>query len=248
MTLEVLTTGSKGNCYVLTGQGGKSSLLLDAGLSIKKLSPMVDLSKVAACLLTHEHGDHSQAFKELLTRGIKGVCSKGTAKNLRLKSPFLGLMADKDIINIDGWQIMAFDTEHDADEPLGFLIRDLSTGETVVYATDTYYIKYRFPDVNYWIIECNYIERLLNEQITNDELEQPLRVRLAQSHMSLERLIELFKANDLSNTRAVVAVHLSDKRSDEAIIKRELSKVLGKDIAVYTADDGDMINLELTPF
>lgn len=47
-------------------------------------------------------------------------------------------------------------TEHDAKEPLGFLIYSRTTREKLLFATDTYYIRYRFPGLTHIMIECNY--------------------------------------------------------------------------------------------
>jgi len=55
MLLDVIATGSTGNCYVLTA--GKDKLLLDCGVQWKRIQKALKFrtSDVAGCLITHEH-------------------------------------------------------------------------------------------------------------------------------------------------------------------------------------------------
>lgn len=55
MKLEVLASGSKGNCYILSSNSEK--LIIEAGISYKKILTGLDfdLSEVVGCLITHEH-------------------------------------------------------------------------------------------------------------------------------------------------------------------------------------------------
>ena len=139
-----------------------------------------------------------------------------------------------------------FLTEHDAAEPLGFLIRNDMTGEVILYATDTYYLRHTFPGVHYWLIECNYCDDLVDQMLFDGELNLELRNRLKKSHLSLDRLKEALTANDLSVTRNIILCHLSDVRSDEERMVREVEALTG--IPTVAADRGMVIPLELAPF
>ena len=58
MKLKVIGTGSGGNAYLLNA--GRSSLLLDAGLPLRKIIRAVpDWKSLQGCLITHEHQDLS---------------------------------------------------------------------------------------------------------------------------------------------------------------------------------------------
>ena len=65
MELQVISTGSTGNCYVLWDEG--KALLLDAGISIQRIMRAINFQaeRVMGCLVTHEHGDHCLAVKDL---------------------------------------------------------------------------------------------------------------------------------------------------------------------------------------
>ena len=79
MTLQVVATGSTGNCYILWHEG--RALVLDAGVKAKRIVQAVgyDPSLIDACLITHEHGDHSLAVADLDTIGIPCYGTTGTA-------------------------------------------------------------------------------------------------------------------------------------------------------------------------
>lgn len=238
MRLRIISTGSKGNCYLLEADDG--TLVLDAGVPVRRISYACDdFGKIEGCLITHEHGDHIRGARECIMRGIPTYMSRGTANAANIRGAYL-IGADRPI-GIGPFTVLPVKAQHDAAEPLAYLIRHDATGETALYATDTYYLRNTFPTVNYWIVECNYIDDLIS-----DDTEAILRDRLAQSHMSLKHLKGLFEANDLRPARKIVLVHLSDERSDEARMVREIAELTG--VETVAARDGDDIALDIAPF
>lgn len=248
MRIRVLATGSRGNCYAL--MSGEETLLLDAGLRIREILRGVDFRTVCGALITHEHQDHVCGAAELMRHGVAAFMSQGTAEQTGLMetaSPGrLHLVKPRQMFDVGGFRVMPFQTEHDAQEPLGFLIRHRFTGETLLYATDTYYLRNTFPGVHYWLVECNHCRAIMDAQCEKGLLDSAMRRRLITAHMSLERLLEALKANDLKKTRKIVLIHLSDERADEA----EMVECVGASTGISTiaARDGMEIELELTPF
>lgn len=251
MELQVIGTGSSGNCYALRAGGAHGqALLLDAGLPVMKIVKAVKgWRSVIGCLITHEHLDHAKSAEEIAKYGIRTYATQGTID----KTPRIGRLTQLNraeslrSITLGDFTVMAFDTEHDAAEPVGWLIRYEPTGETALYATDTYYLRHTFPGVNYWIVECNYTESILQEHLEAGDLAEELRGRLIKSHMSLRRLCDALEANDLTEARAIVLVHLSDERSDEKTMVETVKAVAGID-DVWAAETGKTYKLELTPF
>ena len=245
MRLYVAATGSSANTYVLSSNDGES-LILDAGASIKTVLPHLPSARsMLGCLITHEHGDHMRDWKEYAKRtrvfasaGTKAAMPDdvwSTKRAVQVVSPL------KQFWIGSHWAVVPFDVQHDAAEPMGYLIRYNPTGETVLYATDTYYLKYTFPGVDYWIMECNYCEDLVDA-----ETDEVVRERLKRSHMSLRRLKDALAANDLSKAAKIVLVHLSDQRSDEMRMVREIEDATG--VETIAAMAGQTIALERTPF
>jgi phosphoribosyl 1,2-cyclic phosphodiesterase len=254
MDLQVIATGSAGNCYVLRAGGAHGqSLLLDVGLPITQIIRAVKgWDRIVGCLITHEHQDHSKSAVEIAQRGIRTYATQGTIEAINSangpsKPAQLRSVKCLQSKAIGDFTVMAFQTEHDAAEPCGWLIRYDPTGETAVYATDTYYLRHTFPGVHYWIVECNYTDTILQQQLENGDLDAALRTRLVKSHMSLRRLCDALEANDLTETRAIILVHLSDERSDEKAMVEAVKEVTGID-DVGAAEAGETYQLRLTPF
>lgn len=247
MELKVIASGSKGNCYIL--DNGKDLLLLEAGISKKDILLNVDdVSRIVGCLITHEHKDHSKYALAILNLQIKLFLSGGTINTLPnvKKSNLVQIIEPKSRFTIGSYTILAFDVVHDAEEPLGFLIKDNVSKEKVLFVTDTWYLKYKFPDVDYWLVECNFIQSIADEQLNNNEISESLIKRIRTSHMSLEMLKETLMANDLSNTSKIVLLHLSSARSDEIVMAKEIADITG--IETVVASKCKKISLTKTPF
>jgi phosphoribosyl 1,2-cyclic phosphodiesterase len=246
MKLEVLASGSAANCYILTA--GEDKLILDCGVKFKDIQKALyfDYSCVSACLLTHRHLDHAKSWKEITGAGIDIVMSHGTCIFLNAQGHRNRLISAKETSICGNWVIVGFDAQHDCAEPLGFLIKHRITGETLVYATDTYYLKYSFPGVHYWLIECNYVTERLISQYEAGEINASLYKRLLQSHMSLENLKTYLKDQDLGAARKIALLHLSDARSDEKRMEQEIQELTGIDTVAAKA--GLTVDMELYPF
>lgn len=232
----MLASGSRGNAYLVSD--GVTPILLECGLSIKQIRQGLDfgLSTVAACLVSHEHQDHCKAITDVLRAGVYVCTSPGTIEALGLEHHRLRPVKSKDTFRIGSWTIKAFETQHDAQEPLGFLLKSNVTGERLLYATDTYYIRYRFPRLNYIMVECNYATDILEENVRRGSVPEVLKKRLLTSHFSLENVKEFLQANDLSKVQEIWLLHLSDGNSDADRFKREIMAVCGK--PVYIAGGG----------
>ena len=227
MDIQVIASGSSGNCYKI--DDGDTALLIECGISYKEIQKALNfkLSSISACLITHEHKDHSKAAKDLLHKGISLVMSKGTKEVLGIESHVKTIKTKESII-IGTFKIMAFDTVHDVAEPLGFLIESIKTKERLVFFTDTIYMKYTFENIDYYMCECNYVKKILDDK----DINQSLRNRVVKSHMSLETLIDFLRKTDLQRTKKIYVMHLSDGNSDENYIKTEIQKLTGKMVEI----------------
>ena len=232
MDIRVLASGSRGNAYLVSD--GVTPILLECGLSIKQIRQGLGfgLSTVAACLVSHEHQDHCKAITDVLRAGVYVYTSPGTIEALGLDNHRLRAVKSKDTFRIGSWTIKAFETQHDAQEPLGFLLKSNVTGERLLYATDTYYIRYRFPRLNYIMVECNYAADILEANVKRGSVPEVLKKRLLTSHFSLDNVKEFLKANDLSQVREIWLLHLSDGNSDAERFKREVQALTGRPVYI----------------
>ncbi len=223
-----MASGSRGNCYLV--DDGSTPLLLECGLRISEIRQGLGfgLTDVAACLLSHCHQDHSKAIRDVLRAGIGVYTSPGTIAALGLENRRLRPVVDKQSFTVGSWIIRAFETQHDAKEPLGFLLHSRATNERLVFATDTYYVKYRFPGLTHIMIECNYASDILQANVDAGLVHPAMRRRLLTSHFSLDNVKEFLKANDLSRVQEIHLLHLSDGNSDAERFKKEIMELTGK--------------------
>lgn len=246
MKLKVLASGSSANCYILESPTG--TLILEAGLSWKEILKGLNykLDNVLACLVTHEHKDHSKSLGEVMAAGIDCYYSEGTAYATEIESHRSRFIRAKEPFSVGDFNILPFDTEHDAREPLGFLIEYTPTSERILFITDSYYCKYKFKSVHHILVECNYIKETLDENIEAGYIAPEAKAGLLQGHFSLENVKKFLKANDLSQCQNIVLLHLSDRNSDQNQMVREVEELTG--IKPKVAEKGLVVPLQLYPY
>jgi len=163
--------------------------------------------------------------------GIDCYMSQGTAEALGLSGHRLHIIKAKQQFRIGTWTILPFETQHDATEPLGFLLANRD-GDKMLYATDTYYIRYRFQGLTHIAVECNYSLDILRANVEAGMVEPALKNRILKSHFSLENVKKFLLANDLSKVQEIWLLHLSDGNSDAERFKREVRAISGKPVYI----------------
>lgn len=231
INIKTLASGSKGNAYLI--DDGVSQLLIECGINYKDIQVALnfDTKRVVGCLLSHEHKDHSKGLKDVLRAGIDVFMSKGTAEAEGIKHHRINIVENKKQFKVGTFTILPFDVEHDVNEPFGFLIAN-EQDDKLLFATDTYYIKYKFTGLTHLMIECNYSQTILDDNINTGVVPQVMKRRLMQSHFSLENVIEFLKANDLSKVDEIHLLHLSDTNSNELEFKNKIQEVTGKRVVI----------------
>lgn len=234
MRLRTIATGSSGNCYLLEAKEG--SLLIEAGIPINKIKKALDydFSDIQGCLVTHEHMDHAKAVNDIASLGINIYGSKGTFKALGCTGYRFIPLTPKKPKTIGKFEVLPFKVEHDALEPLGFLIRQGK--RRMLFVTDTFYLRYRFKGLTHIAIECNYSEQILKERVEEGEVHLKHAQRVMKSHFSLENVIKFLKVNDLSKVKEITLIHLSNENSDVKLFRREIEEVYGGKLVIAGGD------------
>lgn len=249
MKLKVIDSGSDGNAYILYND--THALLIECGVPFAKIKAALnfDLSKVVGCLITHEHQDHSKAVRDVLNAGIPVYASMGTLQRLKCEYHYNTKVVSGKLGNgqqfVGPFVIMAFTVQHDAKEPLGFMINHPDCG-TVLFATDTYYLKQRFHGLNQVIIEANYCETILERRTARSLEHEILSERIIESHMSIQRCIQMLEGQDLRAVNNVVLIHLSNRNSDARSFRQQVEERTGKTVNV--AEAGMVVDFGITPF
>ena len=229
MQIKILASGSSGNCYLL--DNGEDRLLIEAGIRFKRIQEGLDFAtaKLSGCLISHAHMDHAISIEKLLHIGVDCYMSQGTADALKCNGHTTHIVEHRIPFDVGAWHILPFSVEHDVDGALGFLLT--SGDEKILYATDTSYLKYIFSGLTRVMIECNYSLDILRENVSGGDIPLAHKNRVMRSHMSLDTLIEFFKANDLSRLKEVYLLHLSNENSDAELFKETIEGITG--VPVY---------------
>lgn len=216
-----LASSSHGNAYIV--DDGETRLLIECGISYKKLQALsgFSLSALVGCVISHEHHDHAGCYMQLIKNGVPVYASEGTADALGcgLFQP----LTEREQVRIGSYDVLPFPTFHDAAEPLGFLIRSRCDGDKLVFATDTVNLGYQFPGVNIIAVECNYSEEILARA---ERMPEKVRHRIRNAHMEVMRTCEWLKKLDMSRVREVYLMHLSDACSNEGQFLRMVQAVV----------------------
>ncbi len=226
-----LASGSRGNCYHITD--GSTPLLLECGIPFREIQKGLHfrVSEVAGCLVSHEHKDHSKAVQDVMKAGVDCYMSRGTAEALGVAGHRVHIIEARKQFRLGSWTILPFQTQHDAVEPLGFLLANRAGGK-LLYATDTYYVRYKFRDLTHILVECNYAADILKANVEAGLVPPALKKRILKSHFSLDNVKEFLKANDLSQVREIWLLHLSDGNSDAERFKREVQTLTGRPVYI----------------
>lgn len=232
MDITVIASGSSGNAYRISD--GDTALLLDAGIPLQRIKQALNfrVRDLAGCLITHAHGDHAKAAGDLAKAGVDVYTSQGTIDACRLTGHRMKPVKALQEVMIGTFAVLPFDVQHDAPEPLGFLLTSRRTGEKLLYFTDTYYLKYRFTGLTHIMGECNYSMYIVEQSVRNGYIPPELVPRLIKSHMSLEHFLDLLKANDLHEVKQIYLLHLSNNNSDAERFREAVQKLTGTEVYV----------------
>ena len=166
--LSVLGSGSGGNAFILESPNGM--LLLDAGFSAKELTRRasvlgIDLSRLTAVVLTHEHGDHSSGALRLAGRwGVPIAATEGTLRALALApdSPRVVLRGSS-VTEIGPFSVESCRTLHDAAEPTAMVVEvgDARVGLAYDFGRPTMGLRHLLRHCDAIVLESNYDDVLL---------------------------------------------------------------------------------------
>ena len=174
MSIGIVSIGSSssGNSYIVSD--GKTRLLLDVGLSGKRIreglaARSLSPGDIRGILVTHEHVDHVKSIRMMAREcgDARVYTSRGTAggcPNFKYVSKDrLALVSSQEVFNIGSIQVKAFSLSHDAAEPLSYSFKSGGRQLTVVtdtgVVTDEIFQEIRTADV--LVLEANHEVNLL---------------------------------------------------------------------------------------
>lgn len=222
MKLLCLGSGSSGNCYIL--DGGDEALIIEAGLPFMAVKKALDFNirKIVGVVISHEHKDHSGHAGEYEKAGIPVWRPYETGDQRRMCGRFL---------------VYQFELVHDV-PCCGFYIAHPEMG-SLVYASDTEYIKHRFFHPTHILVEANYSAELVDPDAANRE-------HVLTGHMELQTTLGFLRANNSLELMLVTLCHLSERNADPDQFREAAKKIVS--CPVWVAQPGLVVELRKEPF
>ena len=232
--LEVhsLSSGSSGNSFLV--KSGKTSVLIDAGIGMRKLCGMMSLRGVSSetlsgIFMTHEHTDHSIGAGPL-SRKTKApiIANAATLQALAYRDdlPFpTRELPTGDCLSFGNLSVRSFRVPHDAVETVGYIVE--SEGVRIALMTDsgsaTPEMREALKGVNLAIVEANHdLDWLWRGPYTQDMKE---RVASPTGHLSnddcADLLAETLEANGLMT---IWLAHLSRVNNSVSLARKTVQK------------------------
>ena len=222
--VEVLGSGSKGNCTFV--QGGRSRVLIDAGLSraeiVRRLHDIGEKAEdLDAVLITHAHSDHVRGVRVLARKfGLPVACHSHCWHDAKLDEQdlpeWLPIEAGR-AFTLGDFDIEPFAVPHDSEPTVGFRLR--AEGVAVGYCTDlghvTPVVRDRLSGVNALVLESNHDLDMLRDGPYPWVLKQ--RVGGRHGHLSNEASAGLLDDLVHSDLAFLALAHLSETNNEAAL-------------------------------
>lgn len=183
------------------------------------------------------HGDHSRSIKDALFHGLPVYSCQEVANKYKQVTPLeLGKK-----VKIGGFKVQPISVPHSC-ECYAFLIEHEAMGR-LLFCTDCNKFEYRIKNLNHILIESNWDEDVLIDNMCN---EVEIRSRF-EHHMELNDTISALKNNYGVNLQTICLVHLSSGNADPNKFKQRVKEELGFN-NVWVCESGLEVELSKEEF
>jgi phosphoribosyl 1,2-cyclic phosphodiesterase len=234
--LTILGSGSAGNCaYVETPE---TRVLVDAGFSARQIRQRLASigrtpENLTGILVTHEHSDHVQGLAVLAEKlRIPIYCNRPTQDAMALPSQSnleWRLFTTGDTFEIGDVLVETFTIPHDAQDPVGFLLRTNSVN--IGFLTDlghvTRLIVERVRAANVLVLEANHDVKMLQDCVHRPwSLKQ--RILGRHGHLSNEAAADTAEQIMSADLRHLYLGHLSRECNRPALAHSVMAERLNR--------------------
>ena len=227
MTLHTLSSGSQGNCLLLSD--GDTHILVDAGISTRRIKAglaqlELSMDELDGILITHEHTDHISGLATLIKHhSIPLYASPGTARQLAYRlagvEPLLRPREPGCQFEVGQCLVTAFETSHDAAQSMDYRI---DGSGSVGILTDTGYVTDEaaqvLPGVSLLVLESNHDV----EWLRSGPYPYSLKARILgdEGHLSNDAAAEFAARMAQCGTRCIILAHLSRENNTPDIARQ----------------------------
>ena len=235
MQITVFASGSSGNCLLVSS--GDSNLLIDAGISMRRISAGltqagISWQDIGGVLITHEHSDHICGLKTMIRQRSVPIYAPRTVAN-RLYGMLPGIenclrfTPVGESFPLAGFQVRAFHTPHDTDESVGYRVEAdgvFALATDMGHVTDEVFEGLRGADTA--LIEANHDPEMLRMGPYPAYLK--LRILSERGHLSNPDCAELARRLCETGTRRIVLGHLSKENNRPALALDTVRSYMGE--------------------
>lgn len=234
MKVDILATGSAGNCIALTTAG--KTILIDAGIAKTKIEKRllevgIRPDSIAAIFLTHAHGDHTKGLPLANKYGIPVYATDGEWKGIsgvdeRLQRVAETRYGEYEGIQLGGVTVYPFHTHHDAYEPVGYAIEP-ENGPRACVVFDTGKVDNDMLEMmegSIYIIEANHDPDLVALSDYPDSVKA--RVLSDLGHLSNEQTAEALACLVRGNGERIYLTHLSSANNLRLLAWKTVERAL----------------------
>ena len=185
-------------------------------------------------------GDHCKYATEYAKFGVNVYGPQDIADKKQFPyDKFHALTAEK-TYHIGNFDIVPYKNYHDV-EIYGYLIRHKDMG-TLLFSTDSYKIGMTLRGINHFLIEANYSDELLKENVWNGSINKAQADRIMLSHMSLEYCIKyLHDCEAEKSAKTIILCHLSERNSDQKLFRDTVAGAFG--VPTFVSQKGTIVEL-----
>lgn len=235
MKITILGSGSKGNStYVETKE---TKILIDAGLSYletrnRLLIKKIELKKLDAIFITHEHTDHIGGLARIaLLTDAKIYIHESSYYNmpekirLKIDPRKVRFIEDLNKYQINDLTIIPLKMSHDTTNCFGFLLKDKKG--SYAHMTDTGIIKKDYfgilKKIDTILIESNHDLTLLEN--SNRPYYLIKRIASDKGHLSNVKCAMYLNEIVTNKTKRIILAHLSEECNEPSLAIDEVKKV-----------------------
>ncbi len=233
MRIRVLSSGSKGNsCLVTTN---KIKILIDLGTTCSYIektfeSLNINPNEISYILVTHTHVDHIKGLKVFIKRYNPVILV--TEMMLPILEKEIGNFRyqyyDNNTAILGNLMINVIKTSHDAEESIGFKIKEGKS--SMVYITDTGYINKKYFDLlynnNLYILESNHDIKMLMDGPYPYNVQK--RISSDKGHLSNKQASDYLCKFIGKDTKKIVFAHISENSNSEEEVLRTFNEIKDK--------------------
>lgn len=253
MRIVTFASGSSGNCTFI--ESGKTSILLDAGISARRIKADLALcgktpGDLSAVFITHEHSDHISGLTTMVKNWPVPIYAPRTVAN-HLRYTIAGVekslreMPVGEAVPVGGVTVRAFPTPHDTDESVGYRVE----GDRVfALATDmgcvTPEAEEALTGADAVLIEANHDLEMLRAGAYPFYLKK--RILSSRGHLSNSDCAALAARLAASGTKNIILGHLSRENNTPALaFSTVLAALEGRETGLYVAPANEIFSLEI---